>query len=209
MHRREHGTDGFLTGAGNLGRRFWRTLELVKRSLAVAMGLALASAAFAQSADEIQKNLTLQARTIQSWGREALFVSAVNAQNAKRVPAARIKETDERWMAGKAAALVREVTTGPCADRLRQLVTTNSSYGESFVMDNQGAIVCATARTSDYWQGDEMKWQRAFNGGKGAVFIDRPKLDESAAKRLAQISVPVIDNGRIIGALTVGVTIGK
>jgi hypothetical protein len=173
------------------------------------LGLGLAGAAFAQSADEIQKNLTLQARTIQAWGSETPLVNAVNAQNAKRVPAARIRETDERWIAGKATALVREVTTGTCADKLRELVATSSSYGESFVMDNQGAIVCATARTSDYWQGDEMKWQRAFNGGKGSVFIDRPKLDESAAKRLAQISVPVIDNGRVIGALTVGVTIGK
>lgn len=171
--------------------------------------LALTSAASAQSADAMQKTLALQAKTIQAWGTDAAFITAVKAQNGKRVPAGQMKVLDEQWAAGKATELVRQVTIGPSADKLRQLVATNPSYGESFVMDNQGAIVCATAKTSDYWQGDEAKWQRAFNDGKGAVFIDRPKLDESAAKRLAQISVPVADNGQIIGVLTVGITIGK
>jgi hypothetical protein len=157
----------------------------------------------------MQKTLEREAQIVQGWGHEAPFVAAVKAQNAKRVSAAQIKTLDEQWAAGNASALVRQVTTGPCADRLRQLVATNAAYGESFVMDNQGAIVCATAKTSDYWQGDEAKWQRAFNEGKGSVFIDRPKLDESAAQRLAQISVPITDQGQVIGALTVGITIGK
>ena len=73
----------------------------------------------------------------------------------------------------------------------------------------QGALVCATAKTTDYWQGDEAKWQRAFNEGKGAVFIDRPKFDDSSAQRLAQISVPVLDKGVAIGAITVGVSLDK
>lgn len=38
----------------------------------------------------------------------------------------------------------------------------------------EGALVCANAKTSDYWQGDKAKWQRAFAEGKGSVFIDRP-----------------------------------
>ena len=76
-------------------------------------------------------------------------------------------------------------------------------------MDNQGAIVCATAKTTDYWQGDEAKWERAYNAGKGDVFIDRPKLDESADARIAQISVPVMDGDRAIGAITVGVVVEK
>jgi hypothetical protein len=129
----------------------------------------------------------------------------VKAQNAKRVSAAQVKALDEQWTAGKAQDLVKQITTGACADRLRALAGT--SHGETFVMDNQGALVCATVKTTDYWQGDEAKWQRAFNDGKGAVFIDRPKFDDSSAQRLAQISVPVMDEGVAIGAITVGVSI--
>jgi hypothetical protein len=104
---------------------------------------------------------------------------------------------------------VKQTTTGPCADRLRELAGGSAAYGETFVMDDQGANVCATVKTSDYWQGDEAKWERAYAAGKGAVFIDRPRFDESATVRLAQISVPVVEKGKVIGALTVGIVVEK
>jgi hypothetical protein len=107
-------------------------------------------------------------------------------------------------MAGKNDALVKQMTTGACADHLRDLAK-KAGYGESFVMDNQGALVCATEKTSDYWQGDEPKWSRAFNGGNGTTFIDRPRFDNSAHTYLAQISVPVIDGGKTIGVVMAGV----
>lgn len=163
----------------------------------------------AQSAGDVQKLLTDEATRLQTWGSDPILVAAVKAQNAKRVSAAQVKMLDEQWAAGTAAALVKQVTTGPCADHLRTLVAGSAAHGETFVMDNQGALVCATAKTSDYFQGDEAKWQRAFNEGKGSVFIDRPKFDDSSAQRLAQISVPVLDKGVAIGAITVGVATDK
>lgn len=164
-------------------------------------------AAHAQSAGNIQKLLSDEATHLQAWGSDPAIVAAVKAQNAKRLSAAQVKLLDEQWAAGTAEALVKQVTTGPCADHLRSLLS--ASHGETFVMDDQGALVCATAKTTDYWQGDEAKWQRAFNDGKGDVFIDRPKFDDSSAQRLAQISVPVLDKGVAIGAITVGVSIDK
>src|SRR5262249_47967149 len=99
---------------------------------------------------------------------------------------------------------VKTVTTGPCADHLRQIAAA-SGYGEMMVMDDQGALVCSNARTTDYWQGDEEKWLRAFAGGKGETFVDRPRMDESSKTNLAQISLPVMDGGRAIGVITVGI----
>jgi hypothetical protein len=171
--------------------------------------LACALTAHAQSAGNVQKVLSDEAARLQAWGSDPVLVAAVKAQNAKRVSAAQVKALDEQWAAGKAADLVKQVIAGPCADRLRTLLSASAALGETFVMDNQGAIVCATAKTSDYWQGDEAKWQRAFNDGKGAVFIDRPKFDDSSAQRLAQISVPVLDGDSAIGAITVGVAVEK
>ena len=168
--------------------------------------LAFSATLFAQSAQTTQKQLDAEAAKLRAWGSDATIVAAVKAQNAKHVPLATIKSLDAQWIAGKAAALVKEKTTGACADYLRKLAT-GSAYQEIFVMDDQGAIVCTNEVTSDYWQGDEAKWQRAFNEGKGNVFIDRPRYDESAKRNLAQISVPVMDNGKAIGAITIGVTI--
>ena len=76
-------------------------------------------------------------------------------------------------------------------------------------MDNQGANVAMTDKTSDYWQGDEAKFQKAFNGGAGAVFIDAVKFDESAQAYLVQVSVPVMDGDQAIGAITMGIDVDK
>lgn len=160
-----------------------------------------------QSAQSTQKLLESEAAKLRSWGSDPIIVAAVKAQNAKKVPLATIQSLDKQWMAGKADALIKQTITGACADHLRQLAATNASYGEIFVMDDQGANVCANEKTSDYWQGDEAKWQRAFADGKGAVFIDRPRYDDSASRNLAQISVPVMDGGRAIGAITIGLTV--
>jgi hypothetical protein len=168
-----------------------------------------ALSAAGQSADAIQKSLKTHAGTIRAWGTDKLLVGAVKAQNARKVPAAEVQRIDKAWIAGGEAALVKQVTTGPCADRLRQLVAQHPSFGETMLMDDQGALVCASEKTSDYWQGDESKWQRSFDGGKGALFIDRPRFDDSAVANLAQISVPVVDGGKVIGALTVGVDVRR
>lgn len=169
--------------------------------------LVLATSAFAQSAGVVQKQLDAEAQKLRAWGTDPVIVAAVKAQNAKKTALDAIKQRDAQWTAGKADELVKQATTGTCADHLRQLVATNAAYGETFIMDDKGAVVCATVKTSDYWQGDEAKWERAYNAGKGNVFIDRPRFDESSSSRLAQISVPVMEKDVAIGAITIGVTL--
>jgi hypothetical protein len=170
--------------------------------------LLLAAGASGQSAGDVQKMLTAEAAKVRMLGTDPVIIAAVKAQNAKKVPLDTIKKLDEQWVSGKAPALVKQTTTGPCADQLR-LVAGGGKYREVFVMDDRGAIVCASAKTSDYWQGDEAKFEQAYNGGQGNVFIDRPKYDDSASASIAQISVPVVDGGKAIGAVTVGISLGK
>jgi len=174
----------------------------VVRALALVL---LPAAAHAQSADALQKALTAEATKLQAWATDKAVVDAVKRQNTKALPLAEIQKIDKEWTEGGAADAVRQVIAGTCADRLRALEAGDARYVETLVMDAQGALVCATRRTSDYWQGDEAKWTRTFNGGKGTPFIDRPKLDESAHARLAQISLPIASDGKTIGVLTVGV----
>jgi hypothetical protein len=173
------------------------------------LSVILAFPALGQSAETTQKLLDKEGATIKALASDPTLVAATKAQNAKRVDLAAIQAIDEQWIAGKVPERVQQTTTGPCADRLRELVAAHAAYGETFVTDDQGALVCATLKTTDYWQGDEPKWQRAFAEGKGAVFIDRPRFDDSASIHLAQISVPIVDRGKVIGVLTVGVVVEK
>lgn len=165
----------------------------------------IGAAAFARSAEELHKILQAEAERMQSAGTDKAIIEVVRAQNAKKVPLAEIQRIDKEWIAGGQKALVQKLTTNRCAERLRALLVPADRYGEAFVMDDQGALVCATERTSDYWQGDEEKWTHAFKVGVGAIFVDRPRFDESEKETIAQVSIPVMDNGKAIGAITIGI----
>jgi hypothetical protein len=170
----------------------------------------LSSAALhAQSADAVQKRLEAEAVKLRAWTSDKPLVSAIAAQNAQNLTTAEIQRREKAWTDGGDQALPQSVTAGPCANRLRELRAKSTMYGEILVMDNQGALVCATNPPSDYWQGDEPKWTRTFAGGKGAVFVDRPRHDDSAKESLAQVSLPVMESGRVIGAITIGIRLDQ
>lgn len=158
---------------------------------------------FAQSA-AIHKALTTESEKLKVWAADRQLIDAVKRQNAQQTPLAEIQKIDEAWKSGHVKT---ELTKNACADRLRELAQAGTQYKEIFLTDRQGAIVCANGITSDYWQGDETKWLKAFAEGKGAVFVDRPKYDESAKATLGSISLPVFDGGKAIGVITVGVVI--
>jgi hypothetical protein len=187
----------------------WYTRHIpMKNSLAALLMLSLvvsARPAHAQSADAIQKRLEAESVKLREWVTDPVVLGAVVAQNGQHLEQAEIEARDRAWTEGQADALVKSVTAGPCATRLRELAASGPQYGEVLLMDEDGALVCATNKTSDYWQGDEPKWARAFDQGKGSVFIDRPRFDESANERLAQISLPVTKSGEVVGVITVGV----
>jgi len=177
----------------------------IKVLLRAAILLAVTLPIFGQSADSVQKTLAREPEKLRAWASDERLIAAVKQQNARGVSLAEIQRQDKAWIAGGAADLVRRVTTGPCADQLRRFVASDPRYSETFVMDNQGALVCASQKTSDYWQGDEAKWIRVFQSPGHAPFVDRPKLDASTNTHLAQISLPMTDGGKIIGVITIGV----
>ena len=171
----------------------------------------IAAGAFAQEAKksvlspEMDAELKSAAQSIAKWGHDPILVKEIKAQNAQKMSLAEIQTIDKDWTDGGELPRVNRLLTNVCANRLKELIQSHPAFGESFVMDNQGANVCMTNKTSDFWQGDEAKWQKSFNGGKGTVFIDQPKYDTSAKAILAQISVAVFDGDQTIGAITVGV----
>jgi hypothetical protein len=158
---------------------------------------------------EAEAALKKQVPKIEAWGKDPAIVKAVLAQNALKLSLDQIKEIDSAWMAGKAEDRVRELLGNACSTRIKALVAQSPAYVEAFATDNQGANVCLNQKTSDYWQGDEAKWQKSFNGGSGQVFVDKPHYDPSSRAILVQVSVPVFDGPRTVGSITVGLDPGR
>lgn len=161
-------------------------------------------------AEEVPPAVYELAKTIETWGKDPALVQAVVAQNNKGMSLDAIKKTDETWMATSGLDdVMKALLENAPAKRLHELEVTKSYFTEMFLMDNQGANVAMTNKTSDYWQGDEPKFTDSFASGKGAVHIGKVKFDESAQSYLVQVSVPVMEHDQAIGALTVGVNIDK
>jgi hypothetical protein len=154
--------------------------------------------------------LRRHAHSIANWANNGALGEAVAAQNRQYRTLAKIQRIDAAWTGGgDLEGLDRGLLENPCAQALDSFMTATTGFKESFVMDDLGALVCMTQRTSDYWQGDEAKWQRSMNEGLGALYIGEIAWDESADSMLVQISVPIMNDGRAIGALTVGKTVSS
>ncbi|MEO5334316.1 MAG: PDC sensor domain-containing protein [Magnetococcus sp. YQC-5] len=140
-------------------------------------------------------------------GTNPIIVNAVRAENAKNKSLDQIKAMDAEWIKEPGInPFMQAMMESPCANHLQELQKSfKKLYAEIFVMDNQGANVCMSNKTSDYWQGDEEKFQKSFLDGTGAVHIGPVAFDESTQANLVQISVPVKDGGKVIGAITFGV----
>lgn len=157
-----------------------------------------------------QKIIDLANATLAQIGSDPAIVAAVKVENAKGKTLAAIKTQDEKWMATPGIDdTMKQLMDSPCAKRLREIQSGAPYYSEIFVMDNQGANVAMTDKTSDYWQGDEAKFTKSFNEGKGSVFVDDVKFDDSSQAYLVQISVPVKDGEAAIGAITFGIDVDK
>jgi hypothetical protein len=143
-------------------------------------------------------------------GTEPAVVQAVNAQNAKGMSLDRIKAMDKEWMATPGVNdFMKSLMENTCAKAIKTFKASAVYYAEIFVMDNKGANVCMTDKTSDYWQGDEAKWTKSYNNGAGGTDVGDVKFDDSTQAYEVQISVPVKDGGKVIGAVTVGVNVEK
>ncbi len=157
-----------------------------------------------------QKIYDLADSTLAKLGTDPVIVAAVKEQNAKGTSLTEIQAMDEKWKGDAGIAdYMSALMESDLGKHLRQIQESEPYYSEIFVMDNQGANVGMTDKTSDYWQGDEAKFKNSYAGGAGAVFVDEVEFDDSSQAYLVQVSVPVMDGGKAIGAITFGIDVDK
>lgn len=136
-------------------------------------------------------------------------IDAVKAQNAKNggLSQSEIDALDALWRAGD-ANLIGPVLENDLSRMLADLVRgSGGAFSEIFVMDAVGLNVGQSDRTSDFWQGDEAKWQETFLRGAEAVHVSDVEEDESTQTFQVQVSMTVSDAGAPVGAITVGVDV--
>ena len=149
----------------------------------------------------------------QAWVATPAVIEALRAQNVETasLTQADIDAMDQDWRneVGQAdQPLIASVTSNPASLHLRDRVSAaQGMITEVFVMDARGLNVATSAVTSDYWQGDEVKFQETFPKGPGAVHVSEVEFDESTQTYQAQVSLSIADpqSGEVIGAVTFGI----
>ncbi len=149
------------------------------------------------------------------WLSDPVVVDAVLAQNAKNAALAQadIDALDAQWRAEIDAASKPMIDATLGNDLSKFLAQKREASGglitEAFVTDAKGLNVGQSDVTSDYWQGDEAKWQKSFGAGPGAIFVDAVEKDESTQSLQSQVSITISDPAtkQAIGAITLGIDV--
>ncbi len=191
-----------------------RSLRIGTMGIVMVAGLAAGGSVFAAGPHEAPIREFANG-PVKEWVRSPLVIEAIREQNARHstLTQSDIDAMDRQWRAETSAtdrpmidrALANAVSRFlvDAKDQERGIVT------EVFIMDNRGLNVGQSDATSDYWQGDEAKWQRTFLQGPGAMMIDDVELDESTQTFQSQLSMSITDpaTGEVIGAITVGIDV--
>ncbi len=137
--------------------------------------------------------------------------SALRAANAtnQSLDEATILDKDNLWRGQIGTAStpdIDKVMQMPASEELRKFVQeSNGSVLEIIVMDNRGLNAAMSGITSDFWQGDEDKFQQTYLKGADAVHISEAEFDDSTQTYVVQVSFVVTDAaGQAIGAATFG-----
>lgn len=180
-------------------------MKLIYVFILFSVGLA---PAFGQS-ERVPKSMIRFAETeLARFASKQEIVNAIQRQNARGRTIDEIKAIDTAWTAYDGInRFMMDMISNDCALELWNFQIDHSYVLEIFAMDNQGANVGQTNKTSDYWQGDEAKFTESYNNGAGAVYYDEPEYDESVDELIIQISVPVMTGGRAVGAITFGISL--
>lgn len=164
---------------------------------------------FAQS-ENIPPKLQQEITKITKYVNDETVIHAVQMQNQRRVSMDEILKLDRDWIRGTVSEdFVKSLMDNRCALKLKELAKEIPSSLEVFVMDDQGALVCITQKTSDYWQGDEPKWIDSFKGGAGETVVSKREYDQSTKSTLVHVSVPIMEQQKAIGVLCVGINLTK
>ncbi len=168
------------------------------------------SFSIAAQSENIPPKLQQEIVKITKYTNDETVIHAVQAQNQKRVTMDEILKLDRDWIRGTVSEdFVKTLMENHCASKLKELAKEIPSSLEAFLIDNQGALVCMTQKTSDYWQGDEPKWIDSFKGGAGETVISKREYDQSTKSTLLHVSVPIMDQEKAIGVLCVGINLTK
>lgn len=178
-----------------------------------ASGLALSGAVAAAepASPDIQKLVTPAViKEMRTWIESDIVRISIDTQNSRfaKLDRSTIDTLDQQWVKERESEdkpLIAATLSNPLSIYLSRMQGRSLGlYAEIFIMDQNGLNVGQSSITSDFWQGDEAKFQKTYDVAPDAVFIDEPEFDDEMKVWRGQVNFTVTDaEGKSIGAATV------
>lgn len=172
---------------------------------ATVAALLVAGTGFSQTIPpEVKANLDKKIKLLQSWSTDAVIVAAVKAHNSNP-PAEDKAMTNEKW--SKLTVIdpyVRSFSKNALGVYLK--TKKDDEISECFVSGADGTKVAFLMKTSNWSHADKDKHKVPMTG---KTYIGPVALDESTGLQQIQVGLPVLDNGKPIGSVVVGITVSK
>ena len=187
-----------------------------KTLLALAATTLMVSPVFGEPAPDARSLITASVVSEMRKSIETDIVRiSVEAQNQRltKLTQSEIDALDAQWVAERESddkPLIAATLSNPLSVYLARLQGKSLGlYAEIFVMDHNGLNVGQSSITSDFWQGDEGKFQKTYDVSGDALFIDEPEWDDEAKIWRGQVSFTLTgDDGKSsIGAVTMEVNL--
>lgn len=147
---------------------------------------------------------------MRAWIETDIVRVSIDTQNKRlrKLDQATIDTLDAQWKAERESAdkpLIAATLSNPLSIYLSRMQGRSLGlYAEIFIMDQNGLNVGQSSVTSDFWQGDEGKFQKTYQVAPDAVFFDEPEFDDEMKVWRGQVNFTVTDTaGKAIGAATV------
>jgi hypothetical protein len=151
-----------------------------------------------------QAKIDEQIKSIVTWAADPVIVEAVKAHNAS-VPADQAALTQDKW---RSLTVLDPLVRGFSKNAAGQFLKAKKSdlVTEAFVSDAAGLKVAFIAKTSNWSHKGKPKHDVPMTGKNWQGPVE---VDESSGQQQLQVSVPVLDGGKPIGSLVVGLSVTK
>lgn len=150
---------------------------------------------------------------VRQWAGSPVVLMTLEASNARYagIDQAGIDALDKQWLAEREVEdqpLITAVLSSPLSNFLTRIQADSQGlFTAIFVIDGSGLNAGQSAITSDFWQGDEAKFQNTYKVGPDAVFIDEVEMNEDTGAEIRQLNMSIAQDGKVVGAITVDVNI--
>jgi hypothetical protein len=167
--------------------------------------LILSAAGWAQAPPELKGKIDAEIKQLRYLSTDPQVVNAVKAFNAAPLSAEAKAMTNEKWHTLSVLdPFVREIGKNPLSQYLK--TKRNDAAVKIFVSGANGMKVGYDAKT-EFWTHKGMPKHEVPM--KGETFIGPKKLDNSTGVQMIQIGFPVLDGGKPIGSIIVGLRADK